>query len=146
VRVGSLAEHSIAIGQGGVWISDQLDDAVVEVDPRTKRIERSLSVAGPTGIAVGFGSLWVCGSDDRGVWRLQAKHGYKSPTLISTRRQPVAVAVGHGAVWTAVADGTLTRIDPRTNAAHSTKVATMLNGVAVGSDAVWAVAGPISFF
>jgi hypothetical protein len=145
VRVGSFARHSIAVDRHGVWISDQLDNRVVEVDPTTMRIERRVSIGGPTGIAVGGDSLWVCGSDDKGVWRLQARNGYRSPTLILTGAEPVAVAIGQGAVWTAVADGTLARIDPATNAVGSTKIAPTLNAVAVGHGAVWAVSGPIRF-
>jgi len=56
-----------------------------------------------------------------------------------------AVAVGQGAVWAAVANGRLARIDPATNAVSSTKIASMLNGVAVDDAAVWAVSGPIRF-
>ena len=107
--------------QDGVWVSDQLDNRVVEVDPKTMRIERRVSIGGPTAIAVGGGSLWVCGADDNGVWRLQARNGYRSPTLIPTGAEPVAVAIGQGAVWAAVADGTLARIDPATNAVGSTQ-------------------------
>jgi class 3 adenylate cyclase len=143
VRVGSLARHSIAVGKDGVWISDQLDNRVVEVDPRTMRVERRISIGSPMGIAIGEGSLWVCGSADNGVWRLQARHRYQAQTLIPTGAEPAAVAVGQGLVWAAVSDGTLARIDPTTNAVGRTKVASMLNGVAAGPGTVWAVAGPI---
>jgi len=145
VRVGSFARHSIAIAPDGVWISDQLDNRVVEVDPGTMRIERRIPVGGPTGIAVGRGSLWVCGADDNGVWRLRARNHYRAPTLVPTGADPVAVAVGHGAVWAAVADGQLVRIESATNAGGSTKIASTLNGVAVDDDTVWAVSGPIRF-
>ena len=145
VRVGSFARHSIAIDKHGVWVSDQLDNRVVEVDPDTMRIVRRVSIGGPTGIAVGGGSLWVCGADDRGVWRLRERNRYRSPTLIATGAQPVAVAIGRGAVWTAVADGTLARIDPASNAVDSTRIAPTLNAVAVGPGTVWAVSGPVRF-
>jgi hypothetical protein len=145
VRVGSFARHSIAIDKGGVWISDQLDNKVLEIDPHAMRIERRISIGGPTGIAVGRGSLWVCGADDNGVWRLRARNHYLAPTLVPTGADPIAVAVGQGAVWAAVANGRLARIDPATNAVSSTKIASMLNGVAVDDAAVWAVSGPIRF-
>ncbi len=144
-RVGSLAEHSIAIGQNGVWVSDQLDNAVLEIDPRSMRVERRLSIGGPTGIAVGLGSLWVCGSDDRGVWRLRARSGYRGPILIPTGAQPVALAIGGGTVWGAVANGMLARVDPRTNVVRLSRVASTLNSVAVSRGTVWAVVGPVSF-
>ena len=144
-RVGSFARHSIAVDKDGVWVSDQLDNRVVEIDPRTMRIERRVSIGGPTGIAAGGGSLWVCGADDNGVWRLKAKSRYRARTLIPTGADPVAVAVGQGMVWAAVADGRLARIDPATNAVSSNKIGPRLNSVAVGNGTVWAVSGPIRF-
>lgn len=144
-RVGSLARHSIAVDKDGVWVSDQLDNRVVEIDPKTMRIERRVSIGGPTAVAVGGGSLWVCGADDNGVWRLKALGRYRARTLIPTGVDPVAVAVGQGLVWAAVADGRLARIDPATNAVTSSKIGPRLNSVAVGNGMVWAATGPIRF-
>jgi hypothetical protein len=65
--------------------------------------------------------------------------------MIPVGGNPVAIAYGEGFAWAALADGTLARIDPATDHVRRTKIASVLNGLAVGSGGVWAEAGPISF-
>jgi YVTN family beta-propeller protein len=142
--VGVDSLHTIAVGQGGVWVSDLLANKVVEFDPRTLKRLRTISIGGPAAIAVGGGSVWVAGADDKAVWRLKRSDGYSSKTQISVRGDPVAVAFGEGAAWAALADGTVARIDAVTDTALRTKVASALNAITVGRGAVWAVAGPVS--
>jgi class 3 adenylate cyclase len=83
VPVGTDTQHSIAVGAGGVWVSDQLSNTVTEFDPRTLRPMRRISIGGPTAIAVGAGALWVCGADDNAIWRLLAAGDYHSRSPIS---------------------------------------------------------------
>jgi class 3 adenylate cyclase/streptogramin lyase len=145
VPVGSDTQGAITVGAGGVWVTEQLSNTVIEFDPTTLHVLRRIGIGGPTAIAVGAGSLWVCGADDKAVWRLTLVGGRVSRTEIAMGAEPVAVAVGHGAVWAALADGALARIDTATNVPHSTEIAPTLNGLAVGGGAVWALAGPVSF-
>ena len=42
-----LSRHTIAVGQGGVWVSDLLANTVVEFDPKTLRVLRRISVGSP---------------------------------------------------------------------------------------------------
>jgi class 3 adenylate cyclase/streptogramin lyase len=144
-RVGPLSRHAIALGEGGVWVSELLANTVSEFDPTNLRLTRRIAIGGPTAIALGGGSLWVCGAADNAVWRLRATDGYSARTMIAVGGDPVAIAYGEGFVWAALADGRLVRIDPATDAVRRTKVASTLNGVAVGSGSVWADAGPVSF-
>lgn len=143
--VGVRSLHAISVGEGGVWVSDLLANEVVEFDPTTLRRVRRIDVGGPTAIALGGGSLWVCGTVDNAVWRLDERGGYHSRHLIPVGRNPVALAYGEGAAWAALGDGTLVRIDAHTNAVRRTKIAPVLNGVAVGDRAVWAEVGPVNF-
>jgi class 3 adenylate cyclase/DNA-binding beta-propeller fold protein YncE len=143
--VGVRSRHTIAVGQGGVWVSNLLADTVVEFDPKTLHVLRRISIGAPAAIAVGGGSLWVCGADDKAVWRLQEKNGYRSRTLIPVGGDPVAVAFGDGAAWAALADGTVAQIDAGTDAVRRTRIASALNAITVGTGAVWAEAGPVSF-
>ena len=144
-RVGPLSRHAIALGEGGVWVSELLANTVTEFDPTTLRVTRRITIGGPTAITLGGGSLWVCGAADNAVWRLRTTDGYSARTMIAVGGDPVAIAYGEGFVWAALADGRLVRIDPATDAVRRTKVASTLNGVAVGSGSVWAQAGPVSF-
>jgi class 3 adenylate cyclase/streptogramin lyase len=144
-HVGPVSRHAIALGGGGVWVSELLANAVSEFDPTTLRVTRRIAIGGPTAITVGGGSLWVCGAADNAVWRFEARDGFRARTMIAVGGDPVSIAYGEGFAWAALADGRLVRIDPATDAVHRTKVASSLNGVAVGSGSVWAEAGPVSF-
>ena len=71
----------------------------------------------PTGVATGFGSIWVVGrtSRDNQVLRIDPADGH----VVTRRRFPVSagidsIAAGYGAVWVvSSARSTLYRIDPR---------------------------------
>jgi streptogramin lyase len=143
--VGPRSLHSIAVGQGGVWVSNLLGNVVVEFEPKTLRVVRRIRIGGPTAIALGGGALWVCGGIDKGVWRLDAQGGYRSRHLVPVGGDPVAVAYGEGAAWAALRDGTIVRIDVRASAVRSTKIASTLNSVALGDGVVWAEVGPVTF-
>jgi DNA-binding beta-propeller fold protein YncE/predicted Ser/Thr protein kinase len=89
----------VAADGGGVWITDQLRDRVVEVDPRTSRVVRSVPVArGPVGVTVGGGSVWVAGAIGHAVTRIDARTGRVLAT-IPVAASPQAVAVDGGSVW-----------------------------------------------
>jgi class 3 adenylate cyclase len=144
-RVGVRSQHAIALGRNGVWVSNLLENNVIEFDAKTLRIVRRVQIGGPAAIAFGDGSLWVCGGIDKGVWRLRERDRYRSRHLIPVGGDPVAIAYGQGAAWAALRDGTVVRIDALTNAVQRTKVATVLNSIAVGIGGVWAAVGPVSF-
>jgi YVTN family beta-propeller protein len=89
----------VAAGGGGVWITDQLRDRVVELDPRTSRVVRSVPVArGPVGVTVGGGSVWVAGAIGHAVTRIDPSTGRVLAT-IPVAASPQAVAVDGGSVW-----------------------------------------------
>jgi tRNA A-37 threonylcarbamoyl transferase component Bud32 len=89
----------VAAGAGGVWITDQLRDRVVELDPRTYRLVRSVPVArGPVGVTVGRGSVWVAGAIGHAVTRVDARNGRVVAT-IPVAASPQAVAVDGASVW-----------------------------------------------
>jgi streptogramin lyase/predicted Ser/Thr protein kinase len=89
----------VAAGAGGVWITDQLHDRVVELDPRTYRVVRSVPVAGgPVGVTVSGGRVWVAGAIGHAVTRIDAQTGRVVAT-IPVAASPQAVAVDGGSVW-----------------------------------------------
>ena len=66
-----MARAAIAVGAGGVWVADSLDDAVVRIDPNTRAVTTTIPVGRhPAGIAVGAGSVWVANSGDGTVTRI----------------------------------------------------------------------------
>jgi DNA-binding beta-propeller fold protein YncE len=99
--------------------------------------------AQPYNLTEGFGSIWVAVSG--GLVRLDAASGAVA-ARIELGGRPWGVATGDGAVWVAnEGDGTVTRIDPATNAIvwqakleeGSLGPASPV-GVAVGGGSIWA--------
>jgi DNA-binding beta-propeller fold protein YncE len=98
IRLG-FPPAGVAAGEGAVWVTDQLDDRLVEVNPITNRIVKSIQVGrGAGGVAVGAGSVWVAGAIDHTVTRVDPSAARVVDTL-HTAASPQAVAVGDGAVW-----------------------------------------------
>jgi hypothetical protein len=98
IRLG-FPPAGVAAGEGGVWVTDQLDDRLVEVDPIRNRIVRSIPVGrGAGGVAVGAGSVWVAAAIDHSVTRIDALTA-RVVSAIRVAASPQAVAVGDGAVW-----------------------------------------------
>jgi predicted Ser/Thr protein kinase len=89
----------LAVGEGAVWVTDGLDDRLVQVDPDTNRIVRRIPVGrGAGGVAVGADSVWVTGAIDHSITRVDPSTGRVLDT-IPVAASPQAVAVGHEGVW-----------------------------------------------
>jgi DNA-binding SARP family transcriptional activator/ABC-type branched-subunit amino acid transport system substrate-binding protein len=91
---------SAAVGEGsdvvvaarGVWVVTPLKGAVVEVDPTSMRVRRSIEVAGsPRSIAVDGGTLWIAATGDAGAATSDV-HGVRA--LPGTMCEPVIAARG----------------------------------------------------
>jgi YVTN family beta-propeller protein len=91
----------------------------------------------PSGVAVGAGAVWVTGTAQRAVSRIDPST--ESVSSIPVGRAPVGIAYGAGAVWVANSDdGTVSRIDPSTNKVVATiRVGNRPLGIAVGAGEVW---------
>jgi DNA-binding SARP family transcriptional activator len=64
IPLGSRNPNALAVGAGFVWISSQVDASVLQLDPKTRRIVRTISVGEPRtaaicGIAASRDALWV---------------------------------------------------------------------------------------
>ncbi len=98
----AFAPRSIAVGEGGTWITDQLDDAVVRIDPRTNRITDTIPVGrGASAITVGAGSVWVANTIDRTLMRIDPAARAVVETIDLPGR-PEDIAADAGSVWIAV--------------------------------------------
>jgi streptogramin lyase len=99
-----FAPRSIAVGEGGVWVTGSIDDVVGRVDPATGRLTATISVPrGASGIGAGFGGVWVASALDRSVSRIDPR----SDNLVATipvEASPREIAVGAGGVWVTADD------------------------------------------
>ena len=133
-----------------VWVSNSPKNTVHRLDPKTNTVAATIEVGKHpcSGLAVGFGSLWVpnCGdkSGDKIVGRNLTRVSLKDGTVEATLAFEVpesegGLATGAGSVWVMTdRKGTLTRIDPATNkAVAEVYVAPGSYAVAFGEDAVW---------
>jgi len=125
-----------------IWISNSPKNTVTRIDPRTNRIMGNVIVgARPcSGLAVGFGSLWVPNCGDQTVSQVNLKTGKVAATWpLSIGNSEGGIATGAGSFWMMTdAKGTLARIDPATNAVIArTQIAPGSYAVAFGNDAVW---------
>ena len=131
---------SIALGAGAVWVVNADDETVLRIDPKTKRVVKTIGGLGTdvTSIAFGFGSVWVAGGNDGTVVRIDPRQnaaeapvdlGSSSEVLL----QPVfLVATGAGSVWV-TRGNRLLRIDPRKNAVTASVRADRTTGLAASS-------------
>ena len=131
-----------------VWVSNSPKHTVHRLDPKTNTVVATIEVGRHpcSGLAAGFGSLWVpnCGDrdtkDGKSLMRVSLKDGKVEATLpIAVPDSEGGLAVGAGSVWVMTdAKGTLARIDPATNkVVAEIYVAPGSYAVAFGEEAVW---------
>jgi DNA-binding beta-propeller fold protein YncE len=128
---------------------------LTRLDTRTAKVTGTYKVDSPTGIAFGYGALWIVDHRSANVTRLdprQAKVVSTIPVRLGHERAtegPEQVAVGLGGVWVShPAQDVVTRINPGTN-----KVVVRLRfprnsgpyRFAIGAGSVW-VLGPKRIF
>jgi YVTN family beta-propeller protein len=129
-----------------VWVSNSPKNTIHRLDPKTNTVVSTIEVGVHpcSGLAVGFGSLWVptCGDKTGGksLVRVSLKDEKVEATLpFEVPESEGGLATGAGSVWVMTdKSGTLTRIDPATNkAVAEIYVAPGSYAVAFGEDAVW---------
>ena len=114
----SIAATDLAYGAGTLWATDTTANRVLRLDPKTGRLAYPpIAVGnGPSAIAFGSGAAWVVNSLGR-VWRIDPATNSVT-TVIPTGQGTTQIAADAHGVWvTNQFDGTLLRIDPRTNLA-----------------------------
>ena len=105
-RPGSLTQipvgngpTGIAVGAGGVWVADSLDNKITRIDPGSRSVTDTIPVGrSPSGVAVGAGSVWVANSGDGTVTRIDPLTNRVLAT-IPVGGSPQAITVADGRVW-----------------------------------------------
>jgi ABC-type branched-subunit amino acid transport system substrate-binding protein len=128
----------LAAGKEGVWVVN--GNSVTRINTRTNRPGQTIESRSNQleGIAVGAGSVWATAGAAEGlVWRFEP-----GPNPIARSIDVGAgsgfIAFGAGAVWVAnYTDGTVSRIDPRTNRVTSRRPIGPVQALAAGDGAAW---------
>jgi YVTN family beta-propeller protein len=130
----------IAIDES-VWISNMPKDSVARLDPKSNKVEVIATGKKPcSGLASGFGSLWVPNCGDQTMSRVDLKTGKVTATFpIHIADSEGGIAIGAESVWMLTdKKGTLARIDPANNkVVAEIYVSSGSYAVAFGEGAVW---------
>jgi YVTN family beta-propeller protein len=125
-----------------VWVSNSPKNTVARLDPKSNKVIAMVPVGNKpcSGLATGFGSLWVPLCGDQALARVDLKEGKVTASIsIGIADSEGGLAAGAGSVWL-VTDkkGTLARIDPATNkVVAEIQVPAGSFTVAFGEGAVW---------
>jgi YVTN family beta-propeller protein len=141
INVVDAAPTGIAVGEGGVWVANELGDFgyIQRYDPEAGVATEQIRVDGfAQGIAVGEGAVWVANPLDDTISRIDPATN-AIVERIPVGDNPLQVAVGEGSVWvTNYRDGTVSRVDPATNKVVETiEVGRQPDHIAVGEGGVW---------
>jgi len=125
-----------------VWVSNEPKNTVSRLDPKTNAVMATITVgkAPCSGLAAGFGSVWVPNCGDSTVTRLSLDAGKEQATFPMTIADSEGgVAIGAGSFWILTdTKGTLARVDPATNKpVAEVYVAPGSYAAAFGDNAVW---------
>jgi DNA-binding beta-propeller fold protein YncE len=129
----SAAWGPMAYGYGSLWI---LGRELERMSTATTGPVGSVDIAGGSDIATGFGSVWVADDGERKVLRVDP-HREEIMRTYDVGGSPFGVAVGAGAVWVASDDGTVLRIDPKTDEVTVVHIGAAPRVVDVGAGEVW---------
>ncbi len=139
----------VTVGPDAVWVVSGASSTAIRLD-RVGRVTGRIAIVSAPGfespyplqVRVGEGYVWVLNGNTATVTKIDPVQLTVSTTIsIGIDTDPVRLAVGGGAVWVANRDGTLWRIDPRTNAPTTIPVGHSLRDVAVVGGSVWVTAG-----
>lgn len=105
--------------EDAVWVTNGPKNTIHRLDPATNRVIAAIPVGNKpcSGLAAGFGSIWVPICGDKALARVDAKTNQVTATIpVGPAQSEGGIATGAGSVWL-VSDmkGVLSRIDPAEN-------------------------------
>jgi YVTN family beta-propeller protein len=96
-----IAPRRAAVGEGGVWVTGEIENVVLRIDPRANRVVARIPVGrGASGIAAAAGSVWVANEVDGTVSRIDPRANRVAATIRVGGSPHDLVVVGR-AVWVA---------------------------------------------
>ncbi len=123
-----------------VWVSASRPGRVVELDAQSNKVGLTAEVNKPcSGLAWGFGSVWVPSCGDGAVLRIDPATGKETARVVAApANSEGGITVGAGSVWMVVKGGRLLRIDPAKNAVMGeVEVPAGAENVVFGDGSVW---------
>lgn len=109
----------MAVTEDAVWVTSSSANHVVRLDAKTNQPGVIVTLPKPcSGLATGFGSLWIPSCGDHNLVRVDVETGEKQGVVAAGPADSEGgIATGAGSVWIVTsAESDLVRIDPTTNA------------------------------
>ena len=126
----------IAFGAGSIWVGNLDDRTVTKVDPVARAVLKNITLDNrtPTGLAVGFSSVWVAHGLRGQVSRIDPQFNQVSDPIdvggTAFGSPNGSVAVDDDSVWAVFGDSTLARLEPDTGrVAESTRAGGVPAGI-----------------
>jgi DNA-binding SARP family transcriptional activator len=139
----------VAVGAGAVWAVTGPSPTVLRIDPRTGAVTDRIPIVTrpstfsprPIGVAADAKFVWVLNGDPAIVAKIDPElHGVVAMLPLSLGRGSIGLTAGQGAAWVSNEhDGTVTRIDAKTDTMTSITVAPhdRPTDITVASGLVW---------
>lgn len=108
----------VVVDYGQVWMTDEKEDKLYRIDPRTNGIASAIPLRGkPRFVTSGEGSVWVLNQSDGTVQRVDGRIGEVIATIETVRpgKKGGDIATGGGYVWVTMPGMPVAQIDPGTN-------------------------------
>jgi virginiamycin B lyase len=109
----------MAVTDDAVWVTSSSANHVVRLDATTNKPDAIITLEKPcSGLAIGFGSLWIPSCGSHNLARADPKTGTIQATISAAPADSEGgITTGAGSVWLVTsASSELDRIDPATNA------------------------------
>jgi len=109
----------MAVTDDAVWVASSNVNHVVRLDAKTNKPDIVITVDKPcSGLAVGFGSLWIPSCGGHSLVRADSKTGVVQATVgAGPADSEGGIATGAGSVWLVTSNSSeLDRVDAKTNA------------------------------
>jgi class 3 adenylate cyclase/DNA-binding beta-propeller fold protein YncE len=133
----------VAADAAAVWVYAAGGGTLTRIDPETNEVVSSTELRASGPVAAGFGSVWVADGQYNQVFQFApgSVTGSTAPSVVrsvAVGERPVGLAAGAGALWVAVADGTVAKVDPLSGEVTDTiMVGGNLGGIYADEDTVW---------
>ena len=108
----------MALTGDSVWVTSSNTKRVIRLDAVTNKVGTFVTIPKPcSGLAIGFGSLWVPSCADHSLFRVDLKTQKVVATIpAGPADSEGGITIGAGSVWIVIAPkGELARIDPSTD-------------------------------
>jgi len=139
ISVSIKAGGPIATGASSIWIVSDASGTLSRIDPDTNAVVAEIPIpAGSAAMAFVGDSVWLVSTPKNSVTRINGATHVAIET-IKVPGGPGAIAGSADAIWVHSGDGTVSRIDPKTNKVAATVKTgvTAAGALAVGEGSVW---------